>query len=123
MTIRYKCEIRQDYIYLIGEGVEDGLEENKQIHEMIVRVCKDQNCDRVLIDDRNVTYTASIISLYLLAEHYTKVDIPRQIRHAAIVADPKYSETNTFFENTTRNRGIDLRLFYNIEQAEKWLTT
>jgi len=123
MAINYKSEKRKDYIYLIGEGVEDGLEENKQIHQIIVNACKDHNCNRVLIDDRRVIYTASIISIYQLAEYYVKVDLPRQIHRAALVADFKYKETNDFFENVSRNRGINLRLFYDIEKAEEWLTT
>jgi hypothetical protein len=122
MTIGYTIEKRKDYIYLEGEGIEDSLEENKQIHQMIVNVCKNHQCERVLIDDRKVTYTASIISLYQLAEYYAKVDMPRQIKRAAILASPKYKETNDFFEDTSRNRGINLRLFYDLEKAEQWLT-
>ena len=121
MAIVYKSEDRQNYIYLVGEGIEDGLEEDKQIHEMIVTLCKEHNCNRVLIDDQQVTYTASILSIYQLAEHYAKADIPRFIKRAAVVANPDYKETNEFFENTTRNRGINLRLFYNVEDAETWL--
>ncbi len=122
MTINYIIEKGKDYIYLVGEGIEDSLEENKKIHQMIVNLCKNHHYDRVLIDDRKVTYTASIISLYQLAEYYAKVDIPRQIKRAAILANPKYKESNDFFENTSRNRGINLRLFYDLERAEQWLT-
>ena len=122
MSINYTIENRRDYIYLMGEGIEVSLDENKQIHQMIVNICKDHNCERVLIDDRNVTYTATILSLYQLAEYYAKVDIPRQINRAAILANPKYKETNNFFEDTSRNRGINLRLFYDLEEAEQWLT-
>ena len=122
MTINYKSENRNDYIYLVGEGIEDGLDENKQIHQMITKLCKDHNCDRVLIDDQKVTYTASVLSIYQLAKYYTTSNIPRYIKRAAVVANPKYKETNIFFENTTRNRGINLRIFYDIEEAETWLT-
>ena len=123
MTINYKSENRTDYIYLVGEGIEDGLEENKQIHEMITSICKDYNSDRVLIDDQKVTYTASVLSIYQLAKYYVTPNLPYHIKRAAIVASPKYRETNKFFEHTTRNRGINLRIFYNIEEAEAWLTT
>jgi hypothetical protein len=123
MAIQYESEKRQDYIYFIGEGIEGELEENQQIHEMIVNICKDHNCDRVLIDDRKVTYTASVCSIYQLVEYYAKVDLPRQIYRAAVVADLKYKETNDFFENASRNRGINLRLFYDLEKAEEWLIT
>ena len=121
MTISYKSENRQDYIYFLGEGIEDGLEENKQIHQMIINTCKSHKCNHVLIDDREVTYTASIFSIYQLAKFYTTADIPRYIKRAAVVVNPKHNETNEFFENTTRNRGVDLRIFHRIEEAEAWL--
>ena len=121
MAIVYRSEKRKDYLYLLGEGTEEGLEEDKQIHQMIVDLCKEHNCHRVLIDDQKVIYTASIISIYQLAEHYAKVGSPRYIKRAAVVASRAYQETNAFFEDTTRNRGINLRLFYRVEDAEEWL--
>jgi len=121
MTIQYKIDVRSEYLYFAGEGIEGDLEENKQIHEMIVKLCKDQKCGRVLIDDRNVIYTASISSLYELTKYYATVDLPGQIKHAAVVVNPRYKDTNTFFENAARNRGIDLRIFHRIEDAEAWL--
>jgi hypothetical protein len=123
MTINYKSEKRKDYVYLVGEGIEDGLDENKQIHQMIISLCKDHKCDRVLIDDQKVTYTASVLSIYQLAQYYTTADMPHYIKRAAIVANLKYKETNDFFENTTRNRGINLRVFYDVAEAEAWLIT
>ena len=121
MAISYKSENRPGYIYFLGEGIEAGLEENQQIHQMIIDICKSHKCDHVMIDDREVTYTASIFSIYELAKFYATVGAPRYLKRAAVIANPKYNETNEFFENTTRNRGIDLRLFHNIEEAEAWL--
>lgn len=121
MAIVYRSEKRSEYLYLVGEGTEDGLKENQQIHQMIVDLCREHNCRRVLIDDRKVIYTASILSIYELARYYVEVTVARHIKRAAVVANPVYEETNVFFENTTRNRGIDLRVFYDPEKAEAWL--
>jgi hypothetical protein len=123
VTIHYAIEVRDRYLYLAGEGTEDGLEENIEIHKMIVNTCKEHNCPRVLIDDRNVVYTASLLSLYQLAKHYSQVDIPRFIQRAAVVTNSSYKANNQFFENTVRNRNINLRVFYDLEEAEQWLTT
>src|SRR5262245_24044719 len=103
MTIHYSIEVRDRYLYLVGEGTEDGLEEDIEIHRMIVNACKEHNCPRVLIDDRNVIYTASTLSIYMLAKHYDQVDIPRFIQRAALVANLEYWADNQFFENTMRN--------------------
>ena len=123
MTIHYSIEERDRYLYLVGEGTEDGLEEDIEIHQMIVNACKEHNCPRVLIDDRNVIYTASVLSIYQLAEHYAKVDIPRYIQRAAVLVNRKPGTDNQFFEDVMRNRGINLRIFYDMEEAETWLIT
>jgi len=123
MTIQYLIEERDRYLYFAGDGTEDGLEEDIEIHQMIIDACKEHNRRRVLIDDRNVIYTASTLSIYMLAKHYAQADIPRFIQQAAVVANPKYRADNQFFEDTMRNRSINLRVFYDMQEAEEWLTT
>lgn len=54
MSIRYSIEVRDLYLYLAGEGTEAGLEENVEIHRIILDACKEHHRQRVLIDDRNV---------------------------------------------------------------------
>ncbi len=123
MTIRYIMEAREQYLYLAGEGREAGLEESIEIHHLIVNACKEHNRPRVLIDDRNVIYTASVLSIYLLTKHYVQIDFPRFIQRAAVVTRPDYKVDNQFFENTMRNRNVNLRVFYDLEEADQWLTT
>lgn len=121
MAIVYRTERKNEYLYLVGEGVEDGLKENQQIHRMILDLCREHHCRRVLIDDRNVVYTASIISIFDLAKYYVEMGVPRCINRAAVVVNPVYEETNSFFETVVRNRGVNLRIFYDYEEAEVWL--
>lgn len=123
MSIRYSIEVRDHYLYLTGEGIEAGLEENVEIHRIILDACKEHQRQRVLIDDRNVTYTASVLSLYVLAKEYAEVDPKRFIQRAALLANESYRNDNQFFEDTMRNRNVNLRVFYDLEEAEKWLTT
>ena len=121
MAIVYSSEKKNEYLYLVGEGTEDGLKENQQIHRMILDLCREHNRRRVLIDDRNVVYTASTISIFDLAKYYVEVGVPHCIKRAAVVVNPAYDETNDFFETVVRNRGVNLRIFYDYEEAEAWL--
>jgi hypothetical protein len=123
MTINYSVEVRERYIRFIGEGVEEGLNENIRIHEMIVQTRKEHSRRRVLVDDRNVTYTASILSIYKLAQRYTQAELPRYIERAAALVNPTNPRNNRFYENAARNRGVNVRLFHDMEGAEQWLTT
>jgi hypothetical protein len=121
MAIYYSVEGRGDTLYFIGEGTEQDLDQNKQVHHMIVQTCEERDCTKVLIDDTRVKYTASIVSLYELAKYYNQIHIPNKIRKVALVANPDYKESNDFYETTTRNRGVNLRVFHQREEAEAWL--
>jgi stage II sporulation SpoAA-like protein len=121
MAIRYSLEVLGEVLYFLGEGNEEDLEQDKQVHEWIVRACEEHDCTRILIDDRKVKYTASIIALYELARYYDQIRVPDKIQRVAVLASPDYKESNEFFETTARNRGVDLRVFQQREQAEAWL--
>ncbi len=120
-TIRYTLEERDEYLLFIGEGTEGNLQSNIEIHRMIVQTCMERNCRRILVDDRNVVYTASAASIYELAKYYAATDVPRYIQRAAVLANPANMDMNQFYENTAQNRNIDLRIFYDLSEAERWL--
>jgi hypothetical protein len=123
MAITYSVEPRGQYVYFAGQGVEESLDEDLRIHDFIVRTCKENNCRRALIDDRNVVYTASILSIYELVKRYAQEEMPPYIERAALLANPEFHEDNQFFENVAQNRAINLRVFHDMESAVRWLTT
>ncbi|MBE7436190.1 MAG: hypothetical protein HS100_19900 [Anaerolineales bacterium] len=108
-------------MYFAGNGIEEGLGENMKIHAMILETCKRLSHSRVLIDDRQVEYTSSILSLYDLAGHYKTTGAFSELDKVAVVANVQYHKDNVFYENVTRNRGINLRVFYDFDEAVAWL--
>ncbi|MEW5938093.1 MAG: hypothetical protein AB1750_00410 [Chloroflexota bacterium] len=51
------------------------------------------------------------------------MNFPAFIEQAALLANPAYQNNNLFYETAAQNRGVNLRLFHDVESAEKWLTT
>lgn len=121
MTITYWIEQKGEIVYAIGHGTEDNLEQNKEITQTLIRACEEHRCSLLLVDDRDVKYTASILSLYELGEFYKTTGASRKVKKVAVLADSSYKESNDFFETTSRNRGVNLRVFYQMENAEAWL--
>src|SRR5512143_2517545 len=103
MSIQYEIEKKENYLYFIGQGIETNLRENKKIHQMILDACKKAGSTRALIDDRQVTYTASIVSIYELGEHYKTTMAKFVLDRVAVIAPNKYDKNNEFFENVSRN--------------------
>jgi len=121
MAVQYEIQVRENYLYFLGNGIEEGLAGILDNLRMIVHACGERNLSHVLIDDRLVIYTASISSLYEFAKQFEQIDFSKSIQKAAVVSVNKYRSDNKFFENSMRNRNINLRVFYDIDKAEKWL--
>lgn len=121
MSIQYTFEKRGDTLFAIGHGVETSVEENKQITLELIRTCRQHGCDRLLVDDTDVAYTSSTLSLYEMAKFYNDSHFQREVRKVALVPNPTYKEDNTFYETVVRNRGLNLRVFYDLESAAAWL--
>jgi hypothetical protein len=73
------------------------------------------------VDDTNVIYTSSTLALYELAKFYNDSQFQRELRKIALLAHPRFKEDNEFYETAVRNRGLNLRVFYDIERAAAWL--
>ncbi len=122
MAIKYTFEKRGDILYAFGAGLEESLEQNKDITRQLSKASQKFECTKLLVDDRNVIYTSSILSLYELAKFYSTEDSLNKIYKVAVLANPKYKENNDFYETTARNRYLNLHVFYSCEQAEEWLS-
>lgn len=122
MAIKYTYEKRGKVLYAFGTGIEESLEQNKDITRQLNEASRQFECTKLLVDDRNVIYTSSILSLYELAKFYSTKDSLYNIQKIAVLADPKYKEDNDFYETTARNRGFNLHVFYSLEKAEAWLS-
>jgi hypothetical protein len=121
MSIQYTFEKRGAVLYARGWGIEGGIDEDKQISLELVRACRQHGCELLLIDDSDVTYTSTTLSLYELAKFYNDSRFQRQLRAIALIANFKYKEDNDFYETAVRNRGVNLRIFYDFERAGTWL--
>lgn len=123
MSVQYTFEKRGGILFAVGRGVEVGIEEDKQITLDMIQACKESGTDLLLVDDRQVTYTISTISVYELAKFYYDSHFQREVRKVALVPNPVFKEDNAFYETVVRNRGLNLRVFYDLESAAAWLST
>jgi hypothetical protein len=121
MSVQYTFEQRDGILFAVGRGIEGSIEEDKQTTLDLIRACKESGCDLLLVDDREVTYTISTISLYELAKFYYDSHFQREVRKVALVPNPVFKEDNAFYETAVRNRGLNLRVFYDFESAAAWL--
>lgn len=90
-----------------------------------VRLAKEHNCFTVLADLREATSAISFLDIYDLPRTTSEVLSAsgiqaHQFKRAIVVALDL--DNASFFETVSQNRGHNVRLFRDMEEAKKWLS-
>ncbi len=111
--IQKEAYIRFDYT---GEFSEDL---GKLCIDAMVEACGQAKISKALLDCRKMTGEIQLFDSFKVAEYGVKmIGI---ISKTALVGREDQMFSDNFVENVAVNRGINLKLFTNIEQAIDWL--
>ena len=80
------------------------------------------NCNLFLFDLRKAEINGSLLDTYTAATVPEDVDKSQVKQKIALVYNDKITEEEKFLENVAVNRGYNLRVFNQLEEAMKWLT-
>lgn len=99
-------------------------DEVKEFISTAARIAKEQNCTLFLTDYRNVTLKLSTMELYkvpeLMQDAFASPELNvRRLKRAVVVA--KDVNDYRFYETVTVNRGQSAKVFFDIDEAKKWL--
>ncbi len=120
-TINYNPETR-----IIEMKIHDDFRfsEGSEIISELIRVIKEQNCFLILNVMRAAKMKLSTFDIYelpkLLANTFDSSEVNSHKLKRALVVE-KDLEDYKFFETVTGNRGQQLRLFFDLDEAKKWL--
>ncbi len=98
------------------------LQTSRSLLHSIMKACKKQNVDRVLIDTREATSDASVLDVWTLASDLTSVGLSSQHRLAVVNRPKDEFDRAEFLEVCASNRGFQLKAFREFEAAFTWLT-
>lgn len=91
------------------------IEQLEQTQDTIMRMIREHKVNRILVDAREVEKMPEVGGLYFFAG-----DLPPGDRAALLVSKSTPDET-AFLESVAQNRGIQLKLFDNRDDALRWL--
>jgi hypothetical protein len=121
-TIIYSSETHMIQSKIYGDLT---LSEVKEVLVKFARIVKEKNCKMLLNDYREATVKLSTVEIYELPKIYADVfalyglDVYR-LKRALVAA--KDLKDYLFFETVTFNRGQNAKVFYDIDEAQKWLS-
>lgn len=120
-TVAYNVELK-----IIETTVDGDIDLNvlKDIFTAQAQTSKDSNCNLMLNDYRNARIKITVIEIYELPKIIAKIaasfgrSASRTIRALII---PTFKEDYRFYETVTANNSQTEKLFFDIEEARKWL--
>ncbi len=108
-----------DYLHLRITGKWDA-ETGPQMDDAIIEAFRNSSHNQAYLDMSTYIMETTIVSEFTQASY--AADQLSDTRHQiAVLADKKYKETVEFFELAAKNRGANIRIFYNEKDAINWL--
>lgn len=88
----------------------------------ILKLGRENGTTRILADCTGMTGGHSVFDLYYLIALYEKENVPHHMKEAILLpALPEKLEEVKFYETASLNKGYNVRLFENADDARSWL--
>lgn len=118
MAIEFETHAHGGILHVRTWGHDTGLEDTVAYGMGILGAAAEANTKRILCDERELVYLLGALDTYAaaraLAEHARGLTV-------AIVTSPEQAPELTFYEDTTNNSGVRLRVFSSMSEAEAWI--
>jgi hypothetical protein len=117
----HKLEItfEGNYVQIISEG-EKSFETSLELWPRAIKVCKENNCFKVLGIATSVK-APSITDSYKHGELFHNFKIDFRFKIAWVELNPDEVENIKFLEDVLKNRGMNVKLFKDVKSAKTWL--
>lgn len=119
MSIEYRIDAANDILKVKSRGICEDLAELKKyllgIHDIVMST----GSTRVLVDESQLEYALSTFQTYE-SGCFVAENAPRTIK-IAIVSRSEGWEDSKFWETVVVNRGLNVKIFKDLQSAEKWI--
>lgn len=119
MAITYSMSLEPPLLRVTASGIDDSLGEVQAYGAAILQACVESGCTRVLCDERELIYNLSVFDTYELAR--VTSELAPGLGKAAIVCNQDNVSDAQFWETVAVNRGLMVRVFLSLAEAETWL--
>jgi hypothetical protein len=118
MVVQLEFEEKPDYLAVrfVGAGL---TEEVWMQFELIAERCKRPNKNKLLLDFTGACLKPSLPDRYFLGKE-TQIFTHCNITKVAFVVRPEQAYQKSFGAMVAQNRGVNARVFTNVEDAEEW---
>ena len=108
-----------DYLYARVSGDGTSPEVCRRYFSDVAAECRARGCYKVLVDS-HLEGQISVTEMFRITCELPELGF-HGIKMALAEYDPGQHDRNTFGETAASNRGLMLRVFLNVQDAEQWL--
>ncbi len=119
MSIHYAFKPENNVLIVETSGFDETLEEVMQYGLSVIEEAKNGNYTRVLCNEIDLEYRLGTFDIYELAA-FTASSVSCVAR-VAVVCNSKFMADAAFWETVSVNRGLEARVFKDLDKARLWL--
>ncbi|MFW2438216.1 MAG: hypothetical protein ACN4GR_02470 [Arenicellales bacterium] len=119
MALDYTSKIDGDLLSVTTRGSDDSVDEAVAYGESIIRLCIENQCNKVIVDERELTGVLDKVMTYEMVQRLLSL-VPYHLRIAYVI-NPDYVEDVSFGVLVAENRGIHVKAFLSMEPAREWV--
>ena len=119
MTFHLAIERKSNYLHAVATG-NNTVGNVMGYMEGIIRACQEHDCWRILIEERLEGPRLRTFDVFGIASHGGEAG-PGLLRAVAYVDVNAQGDLMRFAEDVLVNRGMPMRLFATVQEAEEWL--
>lgn len=125
MNIKSEIIIMPAYVRLRCTGTCSSVLDLKQVFQSAIDAARESQREKILIDADNVKGQLSTLDRYEGASFLSDLTIqsPIKIMAIAIAGKEPLIDPTRFGETVARNRGVNGRVFLDLDEAIKWLAS
>lgn len=124
MSLTIETVVEQDYLLVRCSGAYQSVQDIKDLFQRAVDAARQYRKAQVLVDVYGVTGQISFVDRYagaLFLTELLKVQAWNQIRRFAMAGQPPVIDPSRIGETVAANRGVNARVFLDLEEAVAWL--
>jgi hypothetical protein len=122
MNVAFDITTEKDHTFIRTEGHISSLEEHIELIVKLYSEVVRLGLKRILVDDSKVRYVNRIWDTFQFGEYLTRL-LTGDLHYftMAVSVNPDSVDIARFFETVCINRGINVRIFDNLDSAKNWL--
>lgn len=119
MPIKYTMKQDNDILKVASEGVCDNFTELKEYLKALHDATMSAGLTKILVDETELEYSLSTTQSYESGS-YVAETVPCTVKIAVVCRQEGWEEAK-FWETVAVNRGAGVKIFLDLEDAEKWI--